>query len=106
MTPTNQQQAAAERIAEKIGRDPLFAITNAMKAKIAAIISAELSAVPSEQPVEASTAEPLVSANYACDDPKCGWRSTDTSRPLSRGTKVGCPDCNGSAHFVSDWTPP
>lgn len=35
--------------------------------------------------------------NYACDT--CPWVSTKASRPLSRGTKVGCPECQGSAHF-------
>jgi len=36
--------------------------------------------------------------DYACNF--CDWKSTDTSRPLSRGTKVGCPACEREARFV------
>src|SRR5687767_15283055 len=36
--------------------------------------------------------------DYACNF--CDWTSTDTSRPLSRGTKVGCPACEKEARFV------
>lgn len=39
--------------------------------------------------------------DYACNaNPRCGWVSTPQSRPLSRGIKVGCPNCNGEARFV------
>lgn len=36
--------------------------------------------------------------DYACNF--CDWKSTDTSRPLSRGLKVGCPTCGKEARFV------
>lgn len=40
-------------------------------------------------------------ADYECAAiPNCGWKSTDNYRPLSRGTKVGCPRCSGDAKFV------
>lgn len=39
--------------------------------------------------------------DYTCNAiPVCGWSSTETSRPLSRGLKVGCPNCQGDARFV------
>lgn len=37
--------------------------------------------------------------NYFCLDLKCGWTATHESRPLSKGTKVGCPVCNGEADY-------
>lgn len=38
--------------------------------------------------------------DYICNDLGCGWQSTDRTRPLSRGLKVGCPKCEGDARFV------
>jgi hypothetical protein len=37
--------------------------------------------------------------NYRCL--MCGWVSTKESRPLSRGTKVGCPKCGKDAEYGS-----
>jgi hypothetical protein len=36
--------------------------------------------------------------DYACSS--CGWKSTDESRPLSRGLKIGCPLCGKEARFT------
>jgi hypothetical protein len=43
--------------------------------------------------------------NYFCLNEKCGWRAMNESRPLSRGTQVGCPVCNGMADFKLNLRP-
>lgn len=51
------------------------------------------------QGTEEKRVEDKTRNNYFCLDPKCTWQATDESRPLSRGTKVGCPVCKGDADF-------
>lgn len=48
--------------------------------------------------LEGKTEKRKDEGNYRCRT--CGWVATKESRPLSRGTKVGCPKCLGDADYV------